>query len=272
MGHRSLAVAARIEQRMEQPYSVRLEAYEGPLDLLLDLIRKQEINIYDIPIAKITGQYLDYVQHNLDRLIPEAAGEFLLMAATLIHIKSRLLLPPDPTLTPEEQEDPRDELVAQLLEHEKFKRAAQMLQQKHVVQSATWSQPGLSAFLDPEAEPSLSVTVYDLVRVFQQVIERAKQKPLLEVEEERVTVGEMMQHLCRLLAARREALPLSEALAGLRSRDALVATFLALLELIRLQAVAARQKDLFGEILLRKYRMFDEVVARTQRGVDEGYQ
>src|SRR3989338_6167374 len=200
---------------MEQPYSVRLETYEGPLDLLLDLIRKQEINIYDIPIAKIAGQYVEYVKNNLDRLIPEAAGEFLLMAATLIHIKSRMLLPPDPTLTPEEQEDPRDELVQQLLEHEKFRKAAQMLQQKAVVQSATWSQPGLSAFLDPEAEPSLAVTLYALVRVFQQVLDRAKQKLLLDVEEERVSVAEMMQHLCRLLAERREALPLREVIEAL---------------------------------------------------------
>jgi len=256
---------------MEQPYNVRLETYEGPLDLLLDLIRKQEINIYDIPIAKITGQYLAYVQANLERLNPEAAGEFLLMAATLIHIKSRLLLPPDPTLAPDEIEDPRAELVQQLLEHEKFKKAAQMLQQKRVVQSATWSQPGLNEFLDPEAEPSLAVSLYDLVKVFQQVLERAKQKPLLEVEEERVSVAEMMQHLLRLLAARREALPLREVLDGLRSRDAIVAMFLGLLELVRLQAVAVRQKDLFGEILLRKFHKFAEVVAGAQQSVDEEY-
>ena len=257
---------------MEQPYSVRLETYEGPLDLLLDLIRKQEINIYDIPIAQIAGQYLDYVEHNLDRLNPEAAGEFLLMAATLIHIKSRMLLPPDPTLGPEEPEDPRAELVHQLLEHEKFKRAAQMLQQKRVVESATWSAPGLEAFLDPEAEPGLAVTLYDLVRVFQQVLERAKKKPLLEIGEEKVSVAEMMKHLCRLLAARRDALPLAEVLEGLRSRDAVVATFLALLELVRLQAVVVRQNELFGEILLRKYRMFDTVVADAQREVDQSYQ
>jgi segregation and condensation protein A len=256
---------------MESPYKIQLEAYEGPLDLLLDLIRKQEINIYDIPIAKIAGQFLDYVQQNLDRLNPEAAGDFLLMAATLIHIKSRMLLPPDPTLAPDEVEDPRAELVQQLLEHEKFRKAAQMLQQKHVVQSATWSQPGLNAFLDPEAEPSLAVTLYDLVRVFQQVLDRAKQKPALDVEEEKVSVAEMMQHLCRLLAARRDALPLREVIEGLRSRDAIVATFLALLELVRLQAVAVRQKDLFGEILLRKFHKFAEVVAGTQQGVDQEY-
>src|ERR1041384_6227109 len=116
---------------------VRLEVYEGPLDLLLDLIRKQEINIYDIPIAKITHQYLDYLRQNLEKLDTEVAGEFLLMAATLIHIKSKMLLPPDPNAESEE-EDPRAELVHQLLEHEKFKQAAQMLQQKQVVQGAMW--------------------------------------------------------------------------------------------------------------------------------------
>lgn len=256
---------------MEQPYSVKLEAYEGPLDLLLDLIRKQEINIYDIPIAHITGQYLEYVQQNLERLNPETAGEFLLMAATLIHIKSRTLLPPDPTLSPEEHEDPRAELVQQLLEHEKFKKAAQMLQQKRVVQSATWSQPGLNEFLSPEAEPSLAVSLYDLVKVFQQVLDREKRKPLLDMEEERVGVAHMMDYLCRLLAARQEALPLREVLEGLRSRDAIVATFLALLELVRLQAVAVRQRVSFGEILLRKFHKFAEVVAETQPHVDKEY-
>ena len=129
----------------------------------------------------------------------------------------------------------------------------------------------MNTFLDPEAEPSLAVSLYDLVKVFQQVLDRAKQKPLLEVEEETVSVAEMMRNLCRLLAARREALPLREVLDGLRSRDAIVATFLALLELVRLQAVAVRQKDLFGEILLRKFHQFDEVIAGTQR-VDEEYQ
>lgn len=256
---------------MEPPYNVRVETYEGPLDLLLDLIRKQEINIYDIPIAQITGQYLAYVEQNLDRLDTEVAGEFLLMAATLIYIKSRMLLPPDPAGETVELEDPRAELVHQLLEHEKFKRAAQMLQQKQLVEGATWSAPGLLEFLDPEAEPGLAVTLYDLVRIFQQVLERARQKPPLEIEEEKVSVAQMMQYLCRCLAAQREALPLAQALEGLRSRDALVAAFLALLELIRLQAVAVRQKEKFGEIVLRKHRQFGAVLSATQSQIDESY-
>jgi segregation and condensation protein A len=256
---------------MESPYSIRLESYEGPLDLLLDLIRKQEINIYDIPIAQITGQYLDYLHHSLDRLDTEVAGEFLLMAATLIHIKSRMLLPPDPAQEEGETEDPRAELVHQLLEHEKFKRAAQMLQEKRLVQSAMWSASALESFLDPEAEPGLAVTLYDVVRAFQQVLDRARQRPLLEIEEEKVNVAQMMRLLCELLAARSQGLPLQDVLEGLRSRDAIVATFLALLELIRLQAVAVRQNGIFGEIILRKHKKFDEAVANSQGAVDESY-
>lgn len=256
---------------MEQPYNVRLETYEGPLDLLLDLIRKQEINIYDIPIAQITGQYLDYVQHNLDRLDTDVAGEFLLMAATLIHIKSRMLLPPDPDAESGEEEDPRAELVQQLLEHEKFRKAAQMLQQKQVVQNAMFSASALEAFLDPEAEPGLAVSLYDLVRVFQQILDRAKEKPQLAIAEEKVSVSQMMAFLCRLLAARSQPLPLSEVIESLHSWEAIVATFLALLELVRLQATVVRQQELFGEIVLRKHNRFDIVLDDLQRGIEQDY-
>ena len=255
---------------MEPPYNIQLETYQGPLDLLLDLIRKQEINIYDIPIARITGQYLEYMRRNLDKLDTEVAGEFLLMAATLIHIKSKMLLPPDPLAAPEE-EDPRDELVHQLLEHEKFKQAAQMLQQKQIVQGAMWSAPGLSEFLDPEAEPELAVSLFDLVKAFQQVLDRAKERPLLEIEEEKVSVAGMMRNLCELLAARSQPLALREVLDRLRSRDAIVAAFLGLLELIRLQAVAVRQSELFADIELRKHHGFTVAVANLGSAPQEDY-
>ncbi|HWP85130.1 MAG TPA: segregation/condensation protein A [Terriglobia bacterium] len=256
---------------MEPPYNIQLETYEGPLDLLLDLIRKQEINIYDIPIARITAQYLEYVQRNLERLDTEAAGEFLLMAATLIHIKSKMLLPPDPASQAEEA-DPRAELVHQLLEHEKFKRAAQMLQQKHLLQSACWSAPGLSQFLDPDAEQELAVSLFDLVKAFQEVLERAKERPLLDIEQEKVSVGDMMRHLCELLAASAQPLALQEILGRLRSRDAIVAAFLALLELVRLQAVAIRQNELFAEIEIRKHHGFADAVASLGRSSLEEYE
>jgi segregation and condensation protein A len=253
---------------MEPPYKIQLEAYQGPLDLLLDLIRKQEINIYDIPIAQITGQYLEYMRRNLERLDTEVAGEFLLMAATLIHIKSKLLLPPDPNAVPDE-EDPRMELVHQLLEHEKFKKAAQMLQQKQLVQGAMWSAPGMSEFLTEGAEPELAVSLFDLIKAFQQVLERAKERPLLDIAEEKVSVAEMMRSLCEQLAARSQPLALKEVLERLRSRDAIVATFLALLELVRLQAVVFRQSQLFADIEMRKGQGFTDAVANLGKTAED---
>ena len=130
-----LPAPKRLTHSGTPPPPVKLAMYEGPLDLLLDLIRKQEIDIYDIPIARITRQYLDYL-HLLEELNIDVAGEFIFMAATLIHIKSRMLLPPDPNAPPEEQVDPREELVHRLLEHEQFKNAAQMLQSKRMVEEA----------------------------------------------------------------------------------------------------------------------------------------
>jgi len=255
-----------------QPYQVQLENYEGPLDLLLDLIRKQEMDIYDIPIARITGQYLEYLHRGLEGLDTEVAGEFLLMAATLIHIKSKMLLPPDPDALPEEQEDPRTELVQQLLEHEKFRNAAQMLHQKQTVQNAMWSAPALEAFLQPEEERGLAVTLYDLVKAFQQVLDRAKERPLLAIEGETASVADMMASLCKMLAVGPAPIAFEEIFRGLRTREALVAAFLALLELVRLQAVIVRQYELFGEIELHKHKMFDVVFDDRVKQIDREYQ
>lgn len=252
-----------------QPYKIQLENYEGPLDLLLDLIRKQEIDIYDIPIATITGQYLEYLHRDLERLDTEQAGEFLLMAATLIHIKSKMLLPPDPDAPVDEQGDPRAELVHQLLEHEKFKNAAQMLHQKQTVQNAMWSAPALEAFLEPEEEQGLAVTLFDLVKAFQQVLERAKGKPLLDIEGEKISVAEMMQQLCERLANGPQPMALQDMFVHLRSREALLAAFLALLELVRLQAIIVRQNTLFGDIVLYKHKMFNVVFAERAREMDK---
>ena len=171
---------------MTSPLNVTLETYEGPLDLLLNLIRKQEIDIYDIPIAKITAQYLAHI-HRLQELNIDVAGEFIYMAATLIYIKSRMLLPPDPDLPPEQQEDPRAELVNQLLEHEKFKNAAQMLHEKQMLEAAAWSNPALKMFADDSEEPGLAVSLYDLVNTFQKLLERARQRPQLDIEPEEIT-------------------------------------------------------------------------------------
>src|SRR5687768_12778505 len=130
---------------MASPYNVHIDAYEGPLDLLLDLVRKQQMDIHDIPIAKITGQYLEYL-HKLEALDIDVSSDFIYMAATLILIKSRMLLPVDPLATPEEQMDPRAELAHRLIEHEKFKNAAQLLYQKQQIEAHVWSKPDLSLY------------------------------------------------------------------------------------------------------------------------------
>src|SRR5262249_33450179 len=154
----------------------------------LDLIRRQDIDIYDIPIARITAQYLAYVEQ-LKQLDVNVAAEFIYTAAMLIHIKSRMLLPRDPDAPPEAQADPRAELVNRLLEHEKFKNAAQMLLQKQQLEDATWSNPALAEFKDAEGtEPELAAEVVDLIRTFQQVLDRARHRPVLEVDEDTVTV------------------------------------------------------------------------------------
>lgn len=239
---------------------VKLEAYEGPLDLLLDLIRKQKINIYDIPIAKITRQYLDYLRL-MEELNIDVAGEFVLMAATLIYIKSRMLLPPDPTAPEEEQEaDPRAELVQRLLEHEQFKNAAEMLQSKRMVEEATWSHSGIDEFTEAEDEPGLAVSVFDLISVFRQILERAKKRPQIQVRREQVTVKEMLEHVKQVMSERSGPVTVEELVAGYVWRQALIALLLALLELVRLRAIKLRQEDLFAPITVAKSKRFEEIV------------
>jgi segregation and condensation protein A len=243
------------------PFAVAVsDVYEGPLDLLLDLIRKQDIDIYDIPIAKITAQYLTYVE-KIRELDVNIAAEFIYMAAVLIHIKSKMLLPRDPAAIAEEQEDPRTELVNRLLEHEKFKSAAQMLLQKQQIEDAVLTNPSLKEFMDAEGtEPELAADVIDLVKTFQQVLERVRTRPVLNVDEETVTVGQMIDYLRRRLSLEDRPIRLKQLLMRVQSRQALVCMFLALLELVRLQAIQVRQDRLFGEIAIRKHTHFEEVM------------
>src|SRR5262249_44983998 len=244
------------------PFSVPLaNIYEGPLDLLLDLVRKQDIDIYDIPIAKITAQYLAYVER-LRELDVNVAADFIYMAAVLIHIKSKMLLPRDPAASSEEQEDPRAELVNRLIEHEKFKSAAQMLMQKQQIEDAVRSNPPIRDFIDAQGtEPKFAADVIDLVKTFQQVLERVRTRPILQVDEETVTVSQMIDYLRRRLSLEEQPLRLKQILQNVPSRTALVCMFLALLELVRLQAVQLRQDRLFGEVLVRKHVGFDAVMA-----------
>jgi len=253
--------SAKKKEESDFPFAVAVtDVYEGPLDLLLDLIRKQDIDIYDIPIAKITAQYLAYVE-KIRELDVNVAAEFIYMAAVLIHIKSKMLLPRDPLATAEEQDDPRNELVNRLLEHEKFKSAAQMLLQKQQIEDAVLTNPSLKEFMEAEGtEPELAADVIDLVRTFQQVLERVRTRPVLNVDEESVTVGQMIDYLRRRLSLEDRPIRLKQMLMQVSSRQALVCMFLALLELVRLQAIQIRQEKLFGEIAIRKHTHFDEVM------------
>ena len=249
------------KEESDFPFSVMVsDVYEGPLDLLLDLIRKQDIDIYDIPIARITAQYLAYVE-KLRELDVNVAAEFIYMAAVLIHIKSKILLPRDPDALAGTEEDPRAELVNRLIEHEKFKSAAQMLFQKQQIEDAVRSNPSIREFMDAEGtEPEIAADVIDLVKTFQQILERARSRPMIEVDEETVTVAQMIDYLQRRLALEDRPLRLKQILRNVNSRPALVCMFLALLEMVRLQAIQLRQDRLFGDILLRKHTGFEAMV------------
>ncbi len=243
------------------PFSVIVsQVYDGPLDLLLDLIRKQDIDIYDIPIARITAQFLAYV-NQLKASDVDVAGEFIYTASLLIHIKSKMLLPRAPSGPDDAAEDPRRELVERLLEHERFKNAAQMLQQKQMLEAATWTNPGVRDFKeDVGAEPEIAADTVDLVRVFREILERARNRPVLNVEEDSVTVGQMIQFLSRRLSMEDKPVALRKLLSHSRSERALIAMFLALLELVRLQAILLRQDLAFSEIFIKKHSNFESVM------------
>jgi segregation and condensation protein A len=246
------------------PLDVRLEQYEGPLDLLLDLIRKQQIDIKDIPIATITAQYLEYMEKARETDI-DLGAEFVYMAATLIHIKSKMLLPRDPALEPDKdsQEDPRQELVERLLEHERFKNAAEMLQQKRMIEENVWSNPQIAAFSSEDDDPGLATTLFDLVKAFGELLERAKTRPTYEVEAEDVTVAGMIHYLRErfLEVGVDQPVFILRIFEQQHSRRAMISLFLAVLEMVRMQAVVLAQKDLFGEIALQRHANFDAVFA-----------
>jgi segregation and condensation protein A len=246
---------------MASPYRINLPAYEGPLDLLLDLIRKQEMDIHNIPIARITEQYLDYI-HQLEKLDIDVSSDFIYMAATLIHIKSKMLLPPDPLAGPEEQEqDPRDELVHRLLEHEKFKNAAQLLYQKQQIEDHVWSHPDRTLYTGDAVEGELVVSMVDLVKTFQQILERRKEVTKFQLHHESVTIAHMMDRLRQRLVASEIPVSLGEFFESCETRNAMIVALLAVLEMVRMQAVILVQSQLFADIAVRKHRMFDAVFA-----------
>ncbi len=248
---------------MDQPHDfessvdaipIRLDNYEGPLDLLLHLIKKNEVNIYDIPIAIITAQYLDTIQL-MQELDLDVAGEYLVMAATLIHIKSKMLLPrPETAAGVEgEEEDPRDALVRRLLEHRKFRAAAGLLHEREQVRSAQWQLPDerIAAIAGDGYEPELEVDLFSLLAAFQAVVQRARLRPKVLLPSEQLPVEVRIDQLLARLSET-EACGFEDLFADVGDRGGLIVTFLALLEMIRLQLVRVFQAGSFGPIRVYK--------------------
>jgi segregation and condensation protein A len=260
---------------MGSPYKINIPLFEGPLDLLLDLIKKQEMNIHDIQISKITSQYLDYL-HQLEVQNIDVSAEFIYMAATLIYIKSKMLLPPDPLASPEEQAaDPREELVQRLIEHEKYKNAAQLLYQKQQIEEHVWSRPDKTLYNDEGTEGELVVSLVDLVRVFQQVLERKKEVVRIELTHDVFTVAQMIAQLrSQILSSDTSTVSLIQFFEACPSRHAMIVAFLAVLEMVKLQAVLLTQENQFADILVKKAKAFD--VAFDENGailhIDQEYQ
>jgi segregation and condensation protein A len=237
-----------------EAFPVKLSNFEGPLDLLLHLIRKHELDIHDIPIALITAQYLDAIAF-MQELDLDIAGEFLVMAATLIHIKSKLLLPRPETAAGVEGdgEDPRDALVRRLLEHQKFKAAAGLLHEREQLRAAQWLRPDrrLAEIAGEGYEPELEVDLFSLMTAFQAVVQRARLRPKVLLPPEQLPVEVRMEQLLARLSET-EACGFDELFADIHDRSGLIVTFLALLEMIRLKLVRVFQSGSFGPIRVYK--------------------
>jgi len=222
-----------------------LGEFTGPLDLLLYLIRQEQVDIYDIPVARITDEYLRYLQL-MQELDIAVAGDFLVMAATLIEIKSRMLLPRDPLAeSTEEADDPRRELINQLLEHQKYKAAAQMLWSRATVEQAVFRRAEIET---DKQNPEVSVGLFDLLKVFQQILARRKEEVMMEIERDEMTMTEMLERLRNMVMSAGE-LNLVKFFERARSRRELVLAFLSVLELVRTTEISLIQRETFGEII-----------------------
>ena len=236
-------------------FPVKLSNFEGPLDLLLYLIRKHELNIHDIPIALITAQYLAAIDL-MQELDLDGAGDYLVMAATLIHIKSKMLLPRPETaagVEGEEAEDPRDALVRRLLEHQKFKAAAGLLHEREQLRAAQWLRPDgrVAEIAGEDFEPELEVDLFSLLTAFQAVVNRAKLRPRVMLPPEQIPVEVRIDQLLARLSES-EACGFEDLFADVNDRSGLIVTFLALLEMIRLKLVRVFQAGSFGPIRVYK--------------------
>jgi segregation and condensation protein A len=244
-----------MEQEFEsilEAYPVRLTNFEGPLDLLLHLIKKNEVNIYDIPIALITSQYIDYIDLMRDMDL-DVAGEFLVMAATLIHIKSRMLLPRADPAQEDPEEDPRDVLMRRLLEHQKFKAAAELLHERETLRSAQWTRPDgpIAEIAGEPPEPEIEVDLFSLISAFRAVVERAKARPKLYLPSEQIPIEDRIEQLMMRLSET-EACGFEDLFEDVQTRAGLVVTFLALLEMIRLKLIRVFQSGVVGPIRVYK--------------------
>jgi segregation and condensation protein A len=235
-----------------EAYPLKLDGFVGPLDLLLHLIKKHELNIYDIPIALVTRQYLEYLQV-MEELNLDVAGEFLVMAATLIHIKSRMLLPRPTPEQEEAEEDPREALVRRLIEHQKFKAAAEMLHDKETVRSAQWTRPDVvvAPIAGEKPEPELEVDLFSLITAFRAVVARAKQRPKMYLPGEQVSIEDRIEQLLGRLSET-EACGFEDLFEDVATRGDMIVSFLALLEMIRLKVVRVFQSGNFGDIRIYK--------------------
>ncbi|MGE3886115.1 MAG: ScpA family protein [Vicinamibacterales bacterium] len=233
---------------------IRLQAFEGPLDLLVHLIRKNKVDVYDIPIALITTQYLEYLDL-MQELNLDVASEFLVMSATLIHIKSRMLLPRPETAAGDvtEEEDPRDALVRRLLEHERFKAAAELLHERETLRSAQWTRPDapVEAIAGDEYEPELEVDLFSLLAAFKTVLERARERPPVPLPPEQISIEARIEQLLERLSET-DACGFEDLFDDVATRPDMIVTFLALLEMIRLKLVRVFQSAQVGAIRIYK--------------------
>ncbi len=250
-------VVPREDEGRRDNYRVRLEIFEGPLDLLLFLIKKDEIDIKDIPIARITQQYLEYI-NLMEQLDIAVAGDFVVMAATLIYIKSKMLLPPPPPdsiLAGEESllEDPRAELVERLLEYQKYKSAANMLYSRGEIEAACYTRGTIET---DNNNPEVAATVFDLLRVFREMLTRAESAVEMEIHRDEVTMAEKLAQIDALLDAKEEV-NVRELFALARTRREMIVTFLTFLELVKARKITLVQREIFGDILARRQEAGD---------------
>ncbi len=237
-----------IGERYDEEIKLQLGEFDGPLDLLLFLIKQEQANIFDIPIAKITEEYLKYIRL-MKTLDISLAADFLVMAATLIEIKSKMLLPREVTgETEEEIEDPRQELIDRLLEHQKFKNAAEMLYERSTVEQAVFTRGQIES---DENNLETNASVFDLLTIFQKILERHKEEIKLEIEREEMSLAEMLRRLRAKIFKARE-ISLLELFREMQTRQEIVLAFIAVLELVRTENINLLQKKTFGDVILRR--------------------